>query len=408
MLFKVPFSRLSLTYFLIRLKSNAKTDSSSRYNFVFRRYAHPFWGHLLTSILFQTIEFAKAAASPSSISSTQQSIHHRRGDTGIDLSHLIRPRKDRNFPSPQTQWRLPIPHGTTHLSQSHHIKTIPSSDGSFSTPQIEEPPRQTPFVNDPKTEPSHQGDLRSGFHRPYPLWQTGDGSDRLQSPEMGPPFLSSTALFQWDHQGFLAWRASPWRYPYGYWNRGTSEGSLCQITSLCEDRNYSSRQGFLRPRDHRISGVQQSSFCYCGQAYRSGQKDNLNPILSASFLWTGDRGIHVSTHKVEKAISLCGGQAPHPRRPYGTTYPLLNGQIQLSGYCDQYEIDPSPYLEILQWPGRRRTYYQRTQRGLSSWKNSHKTFRSQRGLLPHPLILLQSHQLVQTTLLTNGVSPYDA
>src|SRR4030042_1870022 len=111
MALKVSSMALSLTYFLIRLKSDAKTHSSSRYHFIFRKYAYPFWRHLLTSILFQTIDFAQAATSLSSISSTQQSIHRRRRDSGIDLSHLIRPGKDRNIPSLKTQWRLPISHG---------------------------------------------------------------------------------------------------------------------------------------------------------------------------------------------------------------------------------------------------------------------------------------------------------
>src|SRR4030042_1207489 len=399
---------LTLTYLKVRLRINEKTQFSSRCYFVFWRYSHPFWRYLLTPILFQTIKVTQAITSLSSISSTQQSLHSSGGDVGTHLSHLSGAWTNRDHSSLKTERGLSIPHRITQLSQSNNVKAFPSSHGTFSPSQIKEISRRAALNNDLKTQATCQSDLRFGFHRPYPLWQTGDGSDRLQSQKVGPPFLSPTALFQWDHQGFLAWRTSPWRYPYGYWNRGTSEGSLCQITSLHKERNYPSRHGFLRSRDHRISGVQQSSFCYCGQAYRSGQEDNLNPILSGPFLWSGDRGFHVSTHKVEKGISLCGGQASHPRRPYGTTHPLLNGQIQLSGYCDKYKTDPSPYLELLQWPGRRRTHYQRTQRGLPFGKNPDKIFRSQRGLLSYPLILLQSHQLVQTTLLTNGVSQYDA
>ena len=172
--------------------------------------------------------------------------------------------------------------GITYLSQSNHPETFPSSDGPLSSSQIEETPRPVTFVHDPKTKTSDQGDLRSGFHRTYPLWQTGDGSDRLQSPEVGSPLLSSPSLFQWDHQRFLAWRTSSWRYPYGYWNRRTPEGGLCQITSLCKDRNYPSRQGFLRSRDHRISGVQESPFCHCCQAYRLRSREQSRPCLIKS------------------------------------------------------------------------------------------------------------------------------
>jgi hypothetical protein len=46
--FKRPFKALSLTYFLIRLKSDATSHSSSRYNLIFRRYAPK--GYAQTSI----------------------------------------------------------------------------------------------------------------------------------------------------------------------------------------------------------------------------------------------------------------------------------------------------------------------------------------------------------------------
>src|SRR4030043_177148 len=404
MLIRKPHAVCPLTYLKIRLRNNAKTCSSPRYYFIYWRYSHPFWRYLSATVLLQTIKITQAITSPSSVSSTQQSIHNRRGDVSTNLSNLFGARTNRDKPSLKTQRCFPIPHGLTHLSQSNHLKTLPSSDGSLSTPKVEEPPRQTSIVNDPKTRTSHQSDLRSGFHCPYPLRQTGDGSDRLQSQKVGPSLLSPPSLFQWDHQGFLAWRTPPWRYPYGYRDRGTSEGSLCQIASLCKDRNYPSRQGFLRSRDHRISGVQESLFCHCGQAYCSGQENNLNSILSNPFFWSGDGGVYISTHKVEKRVSLCGGKASHPRRPFRATHPLLNGQIQLSGYYNQHEIDPSPYMEILQWPSRRRTDYQRTQRGLPFRENSHKIFCSQRALLPYSFILLQSHQLVQAPLLANGVS----
>ncbi|MGQ9775830.1 MAG: hypothetical protein ACUVQ9_01320 [Thermodesulfobacteriota bacterium] len=58
--------------------------------------------------------------------------------------------------------------------------------------------------------------------------------------KLGPSFLSPPSLFQWDHQGFLAERTSPWRCPYGYRDRGITENSLCQIASLCKARNYTS------------------------------------------------------------------------------------------------------------------------------------------------------------------------
>ena len=116
----------------------------------------------------------------------------------------------------KTEWSLPIPYGTTGLPQSNDPEAVPSSNGALSPSKIEEAPRQTAPTNGLKTQPPHQGDHRSGFHLPSPLWQTGDGSDRLQSQKMEASFLSSSSMFQWDHQRFLTWRTSPWQYPYRY------------------------------------------------------------------------------------------------------------------------------------------------------------------------------------------------
>ena len=329
-----------------------------------------------------------------------------RGNSRANLSHLPGTGTVGDNPSPETQWSRSIPYRTTCISRSDDPQKIPASDGTLGIIQAEKTSRPPSVINDSQAQTSHQGYLRSGLDRPHPLRQAGDGSDRLQPPKVGKTFLSSPPLFQRNYQRLLARRASPWRYPYRYWNRGTPKGILCQITSLCKGRNYSSRQGFLRSRDHQISGIQQSPFCHCCQAYRSGQEKNLNLILSGPFFWSGDRRVYVSTHKVEERISLRGGKASHPRRPYGTT--LFNGQVQLPGYCNQHETDRSQYLKVLQWSSRCRTDYQRTQRRLSFRENPHKISRSERGLLPHTLIFLQSRKLVQTVVLTNGVSDYDA
>jgi len=395
------------TYFLISFSDHAIRPSKNCSHIRWKE-PYPLWRNIFTASFLQTDTITPPFIPKAKLYSTQQSLQCRRGNVSIDLPHYIRARTDRSYPSLKTKLCLPIPHRITHLSQSNNPETLPSSNGPLGSSQIKKTSRPIAFIHDPETQTSYQGDLRSGFYRPYPLWKTGDGSNRLQSQKVGPPFLSSPALFQWDHQGFLAWGTSPWRYPYRYWNHRTPEGIVCQIASFCEDRNYPSRQGFLRSRDHRISGVPESSFCYCGQAYRSGQEKNLNVILSDPFIWFGDLGIYVSTHQVEKRISLRGSKASHPRRSYGTTHPIFNGQVQLPSYCDEYETDPSQYLEVLQWPSRRRTHYQRTQRGLPFGKNPDETFCSQRGLFPYPSILLQSHQLVQTPLPANGVSEYDA
>ena len=397
-----------LTYLLGRLALYHETQSEKRKNKLFWQKADSFWWIISAPEVFPKDQSPITSISISTFPPTQQSLRSCRGDADVDLSYLSGIRTDRNITPLKTKWSLSISHRVTYLSQSYHPETFPSPNGPLSSSEIEEAPRPVTFVHDTKTKTSDQGDLRSGFHRTYPLWQTRDGSDRLQSSEVGSPLLSSPSLFQWDHQRFLAWRTPSWRYPHGYWDRGTPEGSLCQITSLCKDRNYPSRQGFLRSRDYRISGVPESLFCHCCQAYRSDQENPIDLVLSSPFFWSGDLGVYVSTHKVEKGISFCGGKASHPRRSFGTTHPVFNGQVQLPGCGDKHETDPSQYVEVLQWPSRCGTDYQRTQGKLSVRKNPNKTFLSQRGLFPYPLIFLQSHQLVQTALPPNGVPKYDA
>jgi len=401
------FFGIILTYLLGRLALLHETQSEKRKNKLFWQEINSFWWIISAPKVFPKDQSPITSISIFTLPPTQQSLRSCRGDVDVDLPHLSGVRTDRDITPLKTKWGLSISHRVTYLSQSNYLETFPSANGPLSSPEIEKASRPIPFVHDSKTKASDQGDLRSGFHRSYPLWQTGDGEDWLQSQEVGSPFLSSSSLLQWDHQGFLAWRTSPRRYPHRHGNRRTPEDLLCQITSLCKDRNYSSRQGFLRSRDHRISGIQQSPFCHCCQANWSRQEENLNLILSGSFFWSGDRRVHVSTDKVEERMSFRGGKASHPRRPYGATHPLFNGEVQLPGYCNEHETDPFQCVEILQWPSCCGTDYQRTQRKLSVRKNPNETFPSQRGLFPYASVLLQSHQLVQTTLPPNGVPKYD-
>lgn len=397
-----------LTYLFVRLRLYHETQSKELKNFFLWKEINPFcWVIFITEVLPKN-QFPFPPLSIFAFQSTQQSIYHHRRNAGINLPNLFRARKDRNNTSLKTEWSLSIPYRITHLSQPNYLETFPSSDGSFGLIQTKETSRSTSILNDSQAKTSHQDYLRSGFDRPCSLWQTGDGPDRLQSKEVGSSFLSSASLLQWNHQGFLARRTSPGRYSYWNWSHRTSEGLLCQIASLCKERNYSSRQWFLRPRDHRISGISEGSFHHCGQIDRSNQKRDIKSILPGSSLWSGDCRIYVSTHEMEKEVSFCCDQTSHPRRPYGTTYPFLDGQIQLPDSCHQYETDPSQYLEVLQWSSRCGTDYQRAKGRLPLGKNPNETLCSQPGLLPYSFVLLQSHQLVQEVMFTQGVSEYDA
>src|SRR5574342_79748 len=151
---KEPHWFCPLTYLKIRLRNNAKTCPSRRCYFIFWGYSYPFWRHLFTTILLQAIGITKTITSLSSVSPAQQSIHNRRGDVGANLPNLPGVGSDRILPSIKAQRGLPIPHGIAHLSKPVDLEALPSSYGSFGTPQIEEISRPAPLVNDPKTQPS--------------------------------------------------------------------------------------------------------------------------------------------------------------------------------------------------------------------------------------------------------------
>ena len=190
-----------------------------------------FGGLFLLQRFFQKINLRSLLSQYSPFPSAQQSLYHCRGVISFNLSHCPGVRRDRNNPPIKTQRCFPVSYGVTHLSQSHYLETFPPSDGSLRTSQIKEAPRSVSFIHDPKTLSSNKRDLRSGLDRFYPLWKIRDGSDWLQPQEVGPSFLSSASLFQWDHQGFLARGTSSRRYPYRNWSHRTSEDLLCQITA---------------------------------------------------------------------------------------------------------------------------------------------------------------------------------
>ena len=395
------------TYLLVRFLNHAIWPQKSYFKIRWKE-SYPLWGSISSPSFLQTDRITSSIISKTRISSAQQPLQCGRGNLIINLSNLFRPRTNRDVPSPETQRSFLIPHRITYLSQSNYLETFPSSDGPFGLIQAKKTPRPLSVTYGSQTQTSHQDNFRSGLYRPYSLWQTGDGSDRLQSQEVGPSFLSSASLFQRDHQRFLARRTSPRRYPYWNGSHRTPEDLLCQTASLCKEGNYSSRQGFLRSRDHRISGIPEGPVCHCGQDYCPDQKRTFGPFLPGSFLWSGDGRVYVSTHEMEKEVSFCSGQTSHPRRSHGTTYPFHNGQVQLPGACDQYETDPTQQLEVLQWSSCCGTDYQRAKRGLSLREDSNKTFCCKRSFFSYPAVFLQSHQLVQETMSTQGVSEYDA
>jgi hypothetical protein len=203
------FFGIILTYLLGRLALYHETQSEKSKNKLFWQKAHSFWRLIFDPEVFPKDQSPLASLPVHEFPPAQQSLRRFRRDAGVDLSHLVGIGTDRNVTPLETKWSLSISHRGAHLSQSYHLETFPPPNGTSGASQIEEASRPVTFIHDSEAESSNQGSLRSGFQRSYPLWQTRNGPGRVQSQEMGAPLLSSPSLFQWDHQGFLAWRTAP-------------------------------------------------------------------------------------------------------------------------------------------------------------------------------------------------------
>jgi len=238
------FNAIILTYLFVRLILYHETQPKELKNLFFWKEINPFcWVIFITKVLPKN-QFPFPTLSIFAFQSTQQSIYRHRRNAGINLPYLFRPRKDRNNTSLKTEWSLSIPYRITYLSQSNYLETFSSSNGTLGLIQIQKASRPFSVSHGSQTQVSHQGHLRFGLHRPYPLWQTGDGSDRLQSQKVGPSFLSSAPLFQRDHQRFLAWRTSPRRYPYWNGSHRTPEGFFCQTAPSVKNVTIRANKGF--------------------------------------------------------------------------------------------------------------------------------------------------------------------
>lgn len=136
------------------LRNNAKTHPAKYYFFVFRRKPHSFWRYLSPTIILQTNPVPEGITPISKISAAKQSKFYRRRDITLNLPDLSELRPGRNDSSLKAQWALQIPHRATRLSQPYHVNAIPSPDGSFSPPQIEEITRPSTLFNHSETHPA--------------------------------------------------------------------------------------------------------------------------------------------------------------------------------------------------------------------------------------------------------------
>src|SRR3989338_3882716 len=399
---------LTLTYFLIRLSSDGKTQPQKPQNIFYQQKRYAFCRTAFTTKILSENPTSFLAVSLCFLSATEQPLQYHRRDVGVSLSNLSGDWTDRSKLSFKTERCVPLSYRPSRLSQSDNIATFPVTDGPVSTIEAQKATRQTALGYDSETSSAYADYLRLGLNRPYSLWQTGDGSHRIQSRKTRQTIVSSTPLFQRRHQGLLAWATPSRRCSYRYRNNRTPYRFFCQIASLGKERNYQGRQGFLRPQDHRVSGIQETLFCHCGEAYITHQKKTIRPALPKIFIRHRGRRIHVSAKQLEKRVSIYRDTTSNTGRPYRRTYSFLNRQIQLSDHRNKHATHSSQHMEVLQWPSLGRTYYQRTQRGLPLSKDPDKTFCSKRGVFSYPFIFLQSHKLVQTAVSAKGVSSYDA
>jgi hypothetical protein len=251
---------ITLTYPFVRLKLCHETGSKKLTNFIFGSKTYPFRWFVHASEVFSKDSPAPTLISIHPLPPAQQSIHSSRRDVGFDLSNCAWTRTHRNLSSIKTEWSLPIPYGSSHLSQSYDIAALPSPNGPARSSKTEDTSGPITSLSDAKTQTSDQDHLRSGLYGSSPLWQTRDGSDRVQSQKVGQTFLPSPCLFQRNHQRFLAWRTSSGRHTYRDGRSRTFKGLLCQATSFSQTRNYPSRQGILRPRNHPIFRIHKALF----------------------------------------------------------------------------------------------------------------------------------------------------
>jgi hypothetical protein len=402
------FSVWPLTYLKVRLRNHAKTHPKTCHNFIFWRYAYPFWWCLLATSLFQEVKITQAITTRSTFSSTKQSIHYCRRNAIIDLSNITVIRTDRNVPPITAQWRISISNRITCISKPNNSAALSFTNGAVCITKTQNTSRSITSQYDREARTSNKNHFRPGLYCSRFLRKTGDGLYRLQPKKEREAILPSTTMFQWHYQGLLAWRIPSWKGVYLNRNYRSFEVGLYQNSTFCKTCFYTRRQRVFRSQDHRMYGVKEGPLCYSCTTHESHKKKTLRFILSSISIRYRDLRVHVSTLQLEKKIPLYHHTSPHNRRTDRTTYSFLNGQVQLSTHRDQYKTQAIIPLEILQWPSICRIDYKRTQSRLSLGENSYKTLRSQRSLFPYSPVFVQPHQLVQTFVSAERISEYDA
>ncbi len=131
-------------------------------NFVFRSKTHPFRWSVPASKVSSEDPPALTLVSIHPLSPTRQPIHGSRRDVGLDLSDCARTRTHRDLSSIKTEWSLPIPDGSSHLSQSYDLEALPSPNGPARSSKTQDTSGPITSLSDAKTEASNQDQILKG------------------------------------------------------------------------------------------------------------------------------------------------------------------------------------------------------------------------------------------------------
>jgi hypothetical protein len=144
-------------------------------------------------------------------------------------------------------------------------------------------------------------------------------------------------LLQWNHKRFLTGRITAWRHAYIDRCFSSPEDLFSEASPISKSQNYQGRQGFLRSRDDRVSGISEGTLCDRRQAHQTYKEKIIVSDLQDLHFRDRDSRADVPTGQLEKGISFYRHQTTDSRGTFRATQPFFYGQIQLPGYCDESE-----------------------------------------------------------------------
>ena len=215
-------------------------------------------------------------------------------------------------------------------------------------------------------------------------------------------------MLQRPDQGLLAGGTPSRRCAYRHRRGRTSPGGFRQDPPLRQNQNYQRRQGILRSQDARISGIAEGAFCRRRPNDQAGQKETFGPDLQDLHLRHRNLGVYLPADQMEESVSFHRDPSADSRGAVGTADAFFFGEIQLSGDRHESQDQSAQCLEVLQRSGRDRVDHQGTEGGLPVGEDPDGVFCGQRCVFSSAAFRLQSGELVQTALSTEGVSENDA